>query len=55
MDRWPGQLVALLPVLAAALAVALAGDHGAAAAFAADVAGGQRDVDHGQQFSTPLD
>ena len=39
------QLIALLPVLAAALAVALAGDHGAAAAFPTDVAGGQRQVD----------
>ena len=37
------QLVALLAVLAAALAVALAGDHDAAGAFPPDVAGGERD------------
>ena len=43
-----GQLVALLAVLAAALPVALAGDHRGAAAFPPDVSGGQRDVDHGQ-------
>ena len=39
------QLVALLSVLAAALAVALPGDHRAARAFAADVAGREADVD----------
>ena len=43
-----GQLIALLAVLAAALAVALAGDHDAAGAFAADVAGGEAEVDHRQ-------
>ena len=43
-----GELVALLAVLAAALAVALAGDHDAARALAADVAGGQAQVDHGE-------
>ena len=48
IERWPGQLIALLPVLAAALAVALAGDHHAARALAADVAGGQAEVDHRQ-------
>ena len=42
-ERWPGKLVALLSVLASALSVALAGDHGAARAFAADIAGSQRD------------
>ena len=36
------QLVALLAVLAAALAVALAGDHDAAGAFPPDVSGGER-------------
>ena len=48
IERWPGKLVALLPVLAAALAVALPGDHGAARAFAPDVAGGEAQVDQRQ-------
>src|SRR5262249_48927912 len=43
----PGQLIAFLPVLASALAVTLAGNHGAACPFASDVAGGQAQVDHG--------
>ena len=47
-DALAGQLVALLSVLAPALAVALAGDHGGTRAFAADIAGSQRDVDHRQ-------
>ena len=42
----PGKLIALLAVLAAALAVALAGDHHAAGALAAEVAGGEEQVDH---------
>ena len=40
-----GQLIALLSVFASALAIALAGDHGAARAFPADVAGRQAYVD----------
>ena len=40
-----GQLIAFLPVFAASLAVALPGDHGAAAAFPPQVSGGQRQVD----------
>ena len=47
MSRAPGQLVALLALLARALAVALAGDHRVAAAFAADAAGGEHQVDGG--------
>ena len=39
------QLIAFLAVLAAALTIALAGDHGAAAAFAPEVTGGQRQID----------
>ena len=41
----PGQLIAFLPVLAAALPIALAGDHVAACAFASDVSGCQAKVD----------
>ena len=46
-SRAPGQLIALLALLARALAVALAGDHGVAAAFAPDAAGGHHQVDGG--------
>ena len=46
IERMPGQLIALLAVLAAALAVALAGDHHAAGALAAEVAGREAQVDH---------
>ena len=48
------ELVALLAVLAAALAVALAGDHHAARALAADVAGGERQVDDGEDVLDAL-
>src|SRR5262245_19564201 len=37
------ELVALLPVLAAALAITLAGDHDGVCAFASDIAGGECD------------
>ena len=40
-----GQLIALLSLLARALAVALAGDHRVAAAFAADTSAGDHQVD----------
>ena len=43
-----GELVAALAPLAAALAVALTGEHVDAAARLADVAAGERDVDHRQ-------
>ena len=43
-----GKLVALLPMLTAALAVALAGDHGGPGALASDISGGQSNVDHRQ-------
>ena len=46
IDAHAGQLIALLPVLAAALAVALAGDHHAAGALAAEVAGREEEVEH---------
>ena len=46
IERMPGQLIAFLPVLAAALPVALAGDHHAAGAFAAEVAGREEQVEH---------
>ena len=42
------QLVALLSVLASSLAIALAGDHRAARAFATDVAGGETQIDDGR-------
>src|SRR5438552_17682981 len=42
------KLVAFLPVLAAALSVALTGDHHAAGAFAAYVARGQSEIDQCQ-------
>src|SRR5260370_14054485 len=41
-----GKLIALLAMFAAALSIALAGDHHAARAFAADVAPAQIHVDH---------
>ena len=41
------QLIAFLSLLARALAVALAGDHRVAAAFAPDAAGGHHQVDGG--------
>ena len=40
----PGKLVAFLPVFAAALSVALSGDHGAAGAFPPDVARGETKI-----------
>ena len=40
-----GQLIALLAVFASALTIALAGDHDAAGAFPADVAGSQTYID----------
>ena len=40
-----GKLIAFLTLLACALTVALAGDHGVAAAFAPDAAGGHDQVD----------
>ena len=43
-----GQLVCLLPVLAPALAVALAGDRSVAAPRRADLAGGEDKVDVGE-------
>ena len=46
-----GELVALLAVLAPALAVALAGDRGVAAALAADPARSQHDVDRARARS----
>jgi hypothetical protein len=42
------KLIAFLSVLAPTLAVALAGDHRRAAAFAPDMAGGEHDIDHGK-------
>ena len=42
-----GKLIALLTLLARALAVALAGDHGIAAALAADASAGHHQVDGG--------
>ncbi len=42
-----GKLIALLSLLARALAVSLAGDHGIAAAFAADAPAGHDQVDRG--------
>ena len=48
------QLIAFLAVFAASLAVALAGDHGAAAAFAPQFAGGEREVDESQYILNTL-
>src|SRR6516164_1942032 len=49
-----GQLVALLPLLASALAVALAGDHGVAAAFTADATAGDDEVNGGDAILDAL-
>ena len=46
IERMPGQLVGFLPVLASALPVALPGDHHAARALAAEVAGREIQVEH---------
>src|ERR1700730_8414316 len=43
-----GQLVALLPLLAASLAISLPGDHGVATTLAPDAAGGHDQVERGQ-------
>ena len=48
------QLIAFLPVLPSALAVALAGDHDAACAFTADVAGCHAKVDEAQDIFDAL-
>src|SRR5262249_58962817 len=49
-----GQLVGLLALLAAALAVALTRDHGIAAAFAADPPRGDDEVDRRHAVIHPL-
>ncbi len=46
-----GKLVAFLPMLASALAVTLAGNHGWTGTFAPDIAGRQRNV-HDRQSSS---
>ena len=45
-----GKLVALLAMFAPALAIGLAGNRGIAAAFAANPAGGEHDVDRAQHI-----
>ena len=49
-----GQLIAFLAVLAAALAVALPGDHHAARSLAAEVAGRQEQIQHREAVLDPL-
>ncbi len=51
----PRQLIAFLSVLAAALTVALSGNHHAARALAADIAGGRHRLIIARTFSTPFE